>query len=57
MDFFTNANILLILGVLLALSEVLALFPGVKSNSVFQLVVNIIKKVKEFISPKPSLRL
>lgn len=33
-----------ILGFLLALSEVLALIPNVKSNSVFTLVVNIVKK-------------
>ena len=34
---------------LLALSEVLALIPSVKSNSVFQLVVNGLKKVKELL--------
>jgi hypothetical protein len=55
MDFFTTENILIILGALLALSEVLALIPGIKSNSVFQLVINILKKVKEFLSPKPSV--
>jgi hypothetical protein len=55
MDFFTTENILIILGALLALSEVLALIPGIKSNSVFQLIVNIVKKVKEFISPKPNV--
>jgi hypothetical protein len=55
MDFFTTENILIILGALLALSEVLALIPGIKSNSVFQLIVNIVKKVKEFLSPKPNV--
>jgi hypothetical protein len=39
------ANQVVIVGFLLALSEVLALIPGVKSNSVFQLVVGLIKKV------------
>ena len=34
-----------ILGFLWALSEVLALVPSVKSNSVFQLVVQLLKKV------------
>ena len=32
-----------ILGALLALSEVLALIPSVKSNSIFQLLWNILK--------------
>jgi hypothetical protein len=44
------ANKMVIVGLLLALSEVLAIIPSVKSNSVFQLVVNIIKKAKEVIS-------
>lgn len=34
-----------ILAVLLAVSEALALIPAVKSNSVFQLVVNFLKKL------------
>lgn len=38
-------NKVVILGFLFALSEVLALIPAVKSNSVFQLVVNVLKKV------------
>lgn len=38
-------NSLIILGALLALSEALALIPGVKSNSVFQLIVNVIKGI------------
>lgn len=40
------ANKFVIVGFLFALSEVLALFPGIKSNSVFQLVFNMIKKIK-----------
>jgi hypothetical protein len=34
-----------ILGLLLALSEVLALIPSVKSNSIFTLIYNLVKKV------------
>lgn len=33
-----------ILGALFALSEILALIPSVKASSVFQLIVNMIKK-------------
>lgn len=33
-----------ILGMLLALSEVLALIPSIKANSIFQLVVGLLKK-------------
>jgi hypothetical protein len=39
------SNKVVILGFLFALSEVLALIPSIKSNSVFQLVVNVLKKV------------
>lgn len=41
---FILANKLVILGALFGLSELLALIPAVKSNSVFQLVYNLIKK-------------
>jgi Mg2+/citrate symporter len=44
------ANKLVIVTALLAVSEVLALVPGVKSNSIFQLVFSALKKVKEVIS-------
>jgi len=39
------ANKLVFLGLALAISEALALIPAIKSNSIFQLVVNLIKKV------------
>lgn len=39
------ANKAVILGALLALSEVLSLIPAVKSNSVIQLVFSFIKKL------------
>lgn len=42
---FLVANKVVLLGFALALSEVLAFIPGVKSNSVFQLVVAGIKKL------------
>lgn len=40
-----TAWIAAILGVLFAISEALALIPSVKSNSVFQLIFNFLKKV------------
>lgn len=43
MDFIL-AHKVEILGFLLALSELLALIPSIKANSVFQLLVNLIKK-------------
>jgi hypothetical protein len=42
---FILANKVVLLAFLFALSEVLALFPSVKANSVFQLVYNALKKV------------
>ena len=39
------ANKVVILGFLFALSEVLALIPSIKANSVFSLVYNALKKV------------
>lgn len=39
------ANKVIFLGLALAISEALALIPAIKSNSIFQLVVNLIKKV------------
>lgn len=39
----TNETIALILGALFATSEALALIPVVKSNSVFQLIFNLLK--------------
>lgn len=38
-------NYVIILGALFAVSEALALIPQVKSNSVFQLVVSVLKKL------------
>ncbi len=40
-----------VLSVLLAISEVLALMPNVKSNSFFQLVYNLLKSLKEKFLP------
>jgi hypothetical protein len=44
------ANKEVILVFLLALSEMLALLPQVKANSVFQLVTGLLKKAKEIVS-------
>jgi hypothetical protein len=38
---------LVILAFALALSEVLALIPAIKANSIFQLVVELMKKLKK----------
>jgi hypothetical protein len=40
-----NINWIVILSALLAVSEALALIPAVKANSIFELVVGIIKKI------------
>lgn len=50
-----NEHGLMLLTVLLALSEALALVPVVKANSVFQLIVNILKTLKGLVS-KPSVK-
>lgn len=42
---FIQAHYVQILMALLALSEVLALIPPIKANSIFQLVVNAIKAI------------
>lgn len=42
---FITENYVAIIMVLLALSEGLALFPGIKANSVFQLIVNLLKSL------------
>lgn len=44
------ANKVVIISALLAISELLALVPSVKSNSIFQLVVGALKKVKDVIA-------
>lgn len=46
------ANKEVILVLLISISEVLALIPSVKSNSIFELVVAGLKKLKEVFSPK-----
>lgn len=49
---FIIENKLEILVALLAISESLALIPGIKANSVFQLIVNFLKDVKDsFVGP------
>jgi len=38
-------NLMLIIMALLAISEVLALIPALKANSIFQLIVNFLKTI------------
>ncbi len=45
---FLQSNSAIILGALLGLSEVLALIPSVKANSIFQLIYNFL------VSEKPK---
>lgn len=40
---FIQEHYVAIIVALLAVSEVLALIPGIKANSIFQLVVNLLK--------------
>lgn len=42
---FLHDNGMVILGALLAVSESLALIPALKSNSILQLVINLLKGV------------
>ena len=49
-----SENVTLVLAALLAISEALALIPGVQSNSVFQLITNGIKKLSSLFS-KPKV--
>jgi len=46
------AHLAIILGVLLALSEGLALIPAVGANSVFQMILGFIKKAAAAVKPK-----
>lgn len=50
---FIQTHALEIVSFLLVLSEALAYIPGVKANSIFQAIVNGLKKVKDLIS-KPK---
>lgn len=43
---FVQEHGALIFGVLWAMSELLAAIPGVQSNSIFQLVMNVLKALK-----------
>lgn len=42
---FLVANKVVIIGALLALSEVIALIPSVKSNSIFEITVDMLQKL------------
>lgn len=43
---FIIENKVVVLGALLAISECLALIPAIKANSIFELVVDILKKIR-----------
>lgn len=45
MEYLTNENALIIIAALLAVSEALALIPKLKANSIFQLIVNVLKGI------------
>ena len=48
-----QANGMIIIGVLFGISEALALIPAIRANSVFQLVYNALKSIKDkFLPPK-----
>lgn len=51
---FISTNLVTILVILLAVSEGLALIPAIKSNSVFTLIVNVLKFLKEKVTPPPA---
>lgn len=42
---FMAANQVVIIGALLAISEVLGLIPSVKSNSIFEIIVGVLQKL------------
>lgn len=44
-QYLQGVNWALVLGVLFAMSEALGMIPAVQANSVFQLVVGVIKKL------------
>lgn len=44
--------IAIVLAALLAVSEALALIPGIKANSIFQLIVGFLAKAKDFFTRK-----
>lgn len=41
----SSTTLSVILGAALAVSEALALIPGLQSNSIFQLIVNVLKSL------------
>ena len=49
---FATTHGVLILGILLTISEGLALIPALKSNSILQLISNGLKKAIEFLKGK-----
>lgn len=52
MNFLSHENLIIILGVLLSVSEILGTFSYFKSSSIFEFIVNLLKKVMELVKPK-----
>ena len=50
-------NLPMILAIALALSEVLALIPALKENSILQLVMRALRKAKEMFPKKEEAKL
>ena len=48
------SSVLIIVIALLAVSEALALISWIKSNSIFQFIWNLLKKVKEILDNQPK---
>jgi MFS superfamily sulfate permease-like transporter len=53
---FIVEHAVVILAFLLALSEILALIPSIKSSSVFQLIVAALKKIKDVVIKKEEVK-
>jgi len=51
---YVQANYAMIITVLFGISEALALIPSLKSNSVFQLIVNAIVMIKNLLVKPPA---
>jgi hypothetical protein len=45
LGWLTGENLTLLLGILLALSEGLAMIPALRANSLFQLIVNVLRSI------------
>jgi hypothetical protein len=52
LEFLSNKdNLAIIFAVLFALSEAIGLIPSVKQSSVFQIVMDVLRKMRDFLLP------